>query len=83
MFAHIIDIAVKIQPPLFEYFSVMSPHNLQIEYFQPLHFRCCDHLVERRHKAPPEDIFLESAINRSCLAMCADAADDSDAIGIQ
>ena len=46
MFAHIIDIAVKIQPPLFECFSVMSPHDLQIEYYQPLHFRCCDHLVE-------------------------------------
>lgn len=46
MVADIRDIAVKIHPPMFERFRLMSSHDLQISYFQPLHFGCRAHLDE-------------------------------------
>ncbi len=46
MVADILNIGVKIHPLMFECFRVLSSHDLQIKYFQPLHFGCCDHLVE-------------------------------------
>ena len=46
MVADILDIGVKMPPPMFECFRVMSSHDLKIKYFQALHFSCRDHLVE-------------------------------------
>ncbi len=83
MVADILDIGVKIHPPMFECFRVMSSHDLQIKYFQPLNFGCRDNLVELCQKAARENIFLEPAIDWPCCAMNADAVDDGSATGIE
>ena len=82
MVADILDIGVKIHPPMFGCFRVISSHDLQIKYFQPLHFGCRDHLGELCQKAARENIFLEPAIERPCCAMKAYAVDGGNATGI-